>query len=95
MITQTKAKYKLKWNVPLCDVEVVEYGTGVNVLANSCRTTITRSPEGTSTKNIYMCLLRNWPLPKRVWKLGRNQQRKGTWDRLEGEDKEKCRGIFA
>ena len=46
MITQSKVKYKLKWNVPISDVEIVEYGTGVNVLANSYRTTITQSKGG-------------------------------------------------
>lgn len=46
MLIDPRAKYKLKWNVPLNDVEVVEYGPGVNVLTSSYRTTISHSKEG-------------------------------------------------
>lgn len=46
MVINPRAKYKLKWNVPLNDVEVVEYGPGVNVLTSSYRTTISHSKEG-------------------------------------------------
>ena len=46
MVIDPKAKYKLKWNVPLNDVDIVEYGPGVNILTNSYRTTIRDSKEG-------------------------------------------------
>ena len=46
MLIDPRAKYRLKWNVPLNDVEVVEYGPGVNVLTSSYRTTISHSKEG-------------------------------------------------
>lgn len=46
MVIDPKAKYKLKWNVPLNDVDIVEYGPGVNILTSSYRTTISHSNEG-------------------------------------------------
>lgn len=46
MVIDPKAKYKLKWNVPLNDVAIVEYGPGVNILTSSYRTTISHSKEG-------------------------------------------------
>lgn len=46
MVIDPKAKYKLKWNVPLSDVDIIEYGPGVNILTNSYRTTIKHSAEG-------------------------------------------------
>ena len=49
MVIDPKAKYKLKWNVPLNDVDIVEYGPGVNILTNSYRTTISHSKEGKFT----------------------------------------------
>ena len=49
MVIDPKAKYKLKWNVPLNDVDIVEYGPGVNILTNSYRTTISHSKEGQFT----------------------------------------------
>ena len=49
MVIDPRAKYKLKWNVPLNDVDIVEYGPGVNILTNSYRTTISHSKEGKFT----------------------------------------------
>ena len=46
MVIDPKAKYKLKWNVPLSDVNIVEYGPGVNILTSSYRTTISHTKEG-------------------------------------------------
>ncbi|XP_048580947.1 rho guanine nucleotide exchange factor 10 isoform X2 [Nematostella vectensis] len=46
LITDTRTKYKLKWNVPLTDVEVIEYGPGVQIYASGNRTTITQAKEG-------------------------------------------------
>ena len=46
LVIDPKAKYKLKWNVPLNDVDIIEYGPGVNILTNSYRTTISHSKEG-------------------------------------------------
>lgn len=55
MLIDPRAKYKLKWNVPLNDVEVVEYGPGVNVLTSSYRTTISHSKEGQYRKAYSGC----------------------------------------
>ena len=52
MVIDPKAKYKLKWNVPLSDVDIVEYGPGVNILTSSYRTTISHSKEGRYTGNL-------------------------------------------
>ncbi|KAK3738107.1 hypothetical protein QZH41_013838, partial [Actinostola sp. cb2023] len=46
LITDVKAKYKLKWNVPLCDVEVIEYGPGINIYASPPRTNTTQAKPG-------------------------------------------------
>ena len=46
MVIDPRAKYKMKWNVPLNDVNIVEYGPGVNILTSSYRTTISHSNEG-------------------------------------------------
>ena len=40
--------------------------------------------------NHSVCPSFNWPITKTSGNLGQNQQRKGTWDRLEGQDKQKC-----
>jgi len=62
MVIDPKAKYKLKWNVPLNDVDIVEYGPGVNILTSSYRTTISHSKEGMltySALSIWVRLLDN------------------------------------
>ena len=46
LLNTPKYKYKLKWNVPLCDVQFIEYGTGVSVAAGKYGTTTTYSEEG-------------------------------------------------
>ena len=48
LIADPRVKYKLKWNVPITDVEIVEYGPGVNVTGSAHRTTISYSKEGES-----------------------------------------------
>ena len=46
LLNASKFKYKLKWNVPLPDVQFVEYGSGVNVAAGKYGTTTTYSDQG-------------------------------------------------
>jgi hypothetical protein len=46
LITDVKAKYKLKWNVPLSDVEVIEYGPGISIYATPQRTTVSKAKGG-------------------------------------------------
>ena len=52
LVIDPKAKYKLKWNVPLSDVDIVEYGPGVNILTSSYRTTISHTKEGINLNKI-------------------------------------------
>ena len=52
LVIDPKAKYKLKWNVPLSDVNIVEYGPGVNILTSSYRTTISHTKEGINLNKI-------------------------------------------
>ena len=58
MVIDPKAKYKLKWNVPLNDVDIVEYGPGVNILTSSYRTTISHSKEGMLTYSVLSIWVR-------------------------------------
>lgn len=46
MVIDLKVKYKLKWNVLLSDVNIVEYGLGVNILINFYRIMIKYFNEG-------------------------------------------------
>lgn len=46
LLNTPKYKYKLKWNVPLLDVQFVEYGAGVSVAADKYGTTTTYSDKG-------------------------------------------------
>ncbi|XP_028393892.1 rho guanine nucleotide exchange factor 10-like isoform X2 [Dendronephthya gigantea] len=46
LLNLPKHKFKLKWNVPLSDVEFIEYGTGVSVAAGKYGTTTTYSEQG-------------------------------------------------
>ena len=46
LITDVRAKYKLKWNVPLSDVEVIEYGPGIALYASPQKTTVTQAKGG-------------------------------------------------
>lgn len=46
LINSSKNAYKLKWNVPLSDIQFVEYGTGVDVAAGKYGTTTTYSDQG-------------------------------------------------
>lgn len=55
MVIDPRAKYKLKWNVPLNDVNIVEYGPGVNISTSSYRTTISHSKEGQYRKAYSGC----------------------------------------
>ena len=64
MVIDPKAKYKLKWNVPLNDVDIVEYGPGVNILTNSYRTTISHSREG---KMVLMRAIRDESAQSCCW----------------------------
>ena len=46
LLNTPKYKFKLKWNVPLSDVEFVEYGAGVSVAAGKYGTITTYSDQG-------------------------------------------------
>lgn len=46
LLNLPKHKFKLKWNVPLSDVEFIEYGAGVSVAAGKYGTTTTYSEQG-------------------------------------------------
>lgn len=50
LLNMSKPKLKLKWNVPLNNVEFVEYGAGVNVAAGKYGTTTTYSDQGITTE---------------------------------------------
>ena len=46
LLNTPKYKFKLKWSVPLSDVEFVEYGAGVSVAAGKYGTITTYSDQG-------------------------------------------------
>ena len=61
LLNTPKYKFKLKWNVPLSDVQFVEYGAGVSVAAGKYGTITTYSDQGINSIATYIHLKQRYP----------------------------------